>query len=109
MGGNITGWTSARYMPRLAEFKGRSNETPFDFDELLAALAPRPVLLNAPLRDSNFRAASVDRIVAAAREVYALHGAPGALAVLHPDSVHDFVDEAREKAYAFLTKTLAAD
>ena len=36
-GGDITGWTSTRYMPRLAQFKGRSSETPFDFDELLAA------------------------------------------------------------------------
>ena len=109
MGGNITGWTSARYMPRLAEFKGRSGETPFDFDELLAALAPRPVMLNAPLRDTNFRAASVDRVVAAAREVYALSGAPDALVVQHPDSTHDFPDEVRESAYGFLSKALAAD
>ena len=105
-GGDITGWTSTRYMPRLAAYKGRSNETPFDFDELLAALAPRPVLLSASIHDANFQAASVDRIAAAARTVYALHGAPDALVVQHPDGEHDFPDEAREKAYAFLTKAL---
>jgi len=105
-GGDITGWTSTRYMPRLAQFKGRASETPFDFDELLAALAPRPVMLSAPLHDANFNAASVDRIATTARAVYALHGTPGSLVVEHPDSEHDFPDGARDKAYAFLTAVL---
>ncbi|TCO89850.1 hypothetical protein EV701_11222 [Chthoniobacter flavus] len=105
-GGDITGWTSTRYMPRLAAFKGRSREMPFDFDELLAALAPRPVMLSAPLHDANFQAASVDRIAAAARTVYALLGAPEGLVVRHPDSEHDFTDDARAAAYTFLEKAL---
>jgi dienelactone hydrolase len=105
-GGDITGWTSTRYMPRLAEFKGRSSETPFDFDELLATLAPRPVMISAPLHDANFRAASVDRITTAARAVYTLHNAAGSLVVEHPDCEHDFPDAAREKAYAFLATAL---
>jgi len=105
-GGDITGWTSTRYMPRLAAFKGRAAETPFDFDELLAALAPRPVMLSAPLHDANFQAASVDRLAATARAVYTLLGAPEALVVQHPDSEHDFTDDAREKAYTFLDKAL---
>jgi dienelactone hydrolase len=105
-GGDITGWTSARYMPKLAAYKGRSNETPFDFDELLAAIAPRAVLISASLQDENFQAASVDRVAAAARAVYDLHGASEALVVQHPDGKHDFPDTARETAYAFLTKVL---
>jgi dienelactone hydrolase len=107
-GGNITGWTSQTYMPRLSAYRGRANETPFDFDELLAALAPRPVMISAPLRDANFRAASVDRITAAARAIYTLLGAPESLVVEHPDSEHDFIDAAREKAYAFLKTSLRA-
>jgi dienelactone hydrolase len=105
-GGDITGWTSTRYMPRLAQFKGRSSETPFDFDELLAALAPRPVMISAALHDANFSTASVDRITTAARAVYALHGAADALVVEHPDCEHDFPDGARDKAYAFLASVL---
>lgn len=107
-GGDITGWTSPRYMPRLADYKGRSGETPFDFDEILAALAPRPVLISAPLHDANFRAASVDRIAQTARQVYTLHGAPDALVVEHPEGEHDFPDAMREKAYSFLTATLTS-
>jgi dienelactone hydrolase len=106
-GGDITGWTSQRYMPRLAAYKGRSAETPFDFDEVLAALAPRPVFISAPIHDANFRAESVDRVTKAARQVYALQGVPEALIVEHPEGEHDFPDAMREKAYAFLTKALA--
>lgn len=104
--GDITGWTSPRYMPRLAAFKGRSSETPFDFDELLAVLAPRPVMLSAPSHDANFQAASVDRLATEARAIYTLLGAPDGLLVEHPDSEHDFTDGAREEAYAFLRKAL---
>jgi dienelactone hydrolase len=105
-GGDITGWTSTRYMPRLAVYKGRAAETPFDFDEVLAALAPRHVLISAPLKDDNFKAASVDRITTTARQVFALHGVAENLEVIHPDCLHDFPDEAREKAYGFLDKAL---
>src|SRR5690606_16804414 len=66
------GWCQTRYMPKLANYRGRIEEIPFDFHELIGALAPRDVLIVAPLKDSNFQAASVDRIVAAARPVFQL-------------------------------------
>lgn len=100
------GWCQTRYMLKLAAYQGRLTEIPFDFPELLAALAPRHVFINAPLRDSNFRWQSVDRCVEAARKVYALHGAEHALQVDHPDSEHDFPDAQREKAYALIAKVL---
>jgi hypothetical protein len=100
------GWTQTRYMPRLAEYRNRLGEIPFDFHELLGALAPRPVLIIAPLKDSNFRADSVDRVAAAARQVYQLHGEPAKLRIEHPDCEHDFPPEMREAAYAFLEAAL---
>jgi endonuclease/exonuclease/phosphatase family metal-dependent hydrolase/dienelactone hydrolase len=96
------GWTQSRYMPRLANYRDRLHEIPFDFDELLAVLAPRPVFVVAPLHDSNFRSASVDRMTVEARKVYSLHGQPDRLQVLHPDCEHDFPDAMREQAYRFL-------
>ncbi|MDW8310007.1 MAG: prolyl oligopeptidase family serine peptidase, partial [Verrucomicrobiales bacterium] len=59
------GWCQTRYMPRLADYRGRLEEIPFDFHELLGALAPRPVFVSAPLRDDNFRAASAAEVVRA--------------------------------------------
>lgn len=93
------GWTSTRYMPRLAEYAGRLEEIPFDFHEVIGALAPRHCLISAPLGDTNFKWRSVDAVVKAAAKVYALYGAPKALEVVHPDCGHDFPPEIRERAY----------
>ena len=100
------GWCQDRYMPRFADYAGRLDQIPFDFDELIAALVPRPLFVNAPLNDANFQWKSVDRLVATAREVYALLGAPDAITVEHPDCPHDFPKEQREHAYAFIERVL---
>jgi hypothetical protein len=100
------GWTQTRYMPKLADYRGRLEQIPFDFHELIGALAPRPVLIIAPLKDSNFRAASVDRIAAAAKKVYELYGHAERLEVVHPDCEHDFPNEMRIKAYELLDVVL---
>jgi dienelactone hydrolase len=100
------GWTQERYMPRLASYAGKLRTVPFDFDELLAAIAPRRVFINAPTGDGNFQASSVDRLVTAARPIFALLGNPGALEVEHPESGHDFPEAMRERAYSILDKEL---
>ena len=82
--------------------RGGPQYVPFDFAEMIGALAPRTCFISAPLRDANFRWQSVDRIVAAARPIYTLLGAPEALTVAHPDSDHDFPVTMRERAYLLL-------
>ncbi|HWQ52596.1 MAG TPA: dienelactone hydrolase family protein [Bryobacteraceae bacterium] len=106
MDGKIKGWTSDRYMPKLAEYADRLTDIPFDFYEMVAALAPRPCFISAPLQDSNFKWKSVDQIVAAARRVYTLYGKPENLTVEHPDCPHDFPDEMRQIAYALFDRRL---
>ncbi len=100
------GWTSTRYMPKLAEYQNRLDELPFDFAEMVAALAPRHTLIIAPLHDSNFRAASVDRLVASARPVFDLYGDSDRLMVEHPDVGHDFPDDMRQRAYRLFDQVL---
>lgn len=100
------GWTQERYIPRLAQYKGRLNEIPYDFHELVGALAPRRVLIVAPLRDSNFKHDSVDEVVVAARPVFQLYGVPQNLEVVHPDVEHDFPVEMREKSYELIDTVL---
>ncbi|KAA5541958.1 prolyl oligopeptidase family serine peptidase [Roseiconus nitratireducens] len=103
------GWCQQRYMPQMAAYQNRLQEIPFDFPELIGALAPRRTLIIAPKHDTNFRAASVDRIAAAARDVYRLLGVPDRLQVLHPDCDHDFPEAMRERAYRLIEETLAPD
>lgn len=100
------GWCQTRYMPKLADFKGRLADIPFDFHEMIGALAPRHLLIVAPNRDANFRAASVDRIAAAARPIFNLHGHDERLRVQHPDCEHDFPPDMREAAYQLFDAVL---
>jgi hypothetical protein len=100
------GWCQTRYMRKLAEYRGRLEQIPFDFHEMIGALAPRHVLIIAPTMDSNFKADSVDRIAAAAKPVFQLLGHPQRLRVLHPECGHDFPPEMREEAYRLLDKVL---
>ncbi len=102
--GDITGWTSSRYMPKLKEYA--LGEIPFDFHDMVAALAPRPFLALAPLGDDNFKWDSVDEIAVAARRVYALYGAEEQLMVEHPDCAHDFPDAMRQMAYELFVRYL---
>ncbi len=100
------GWTQTRYIPKLREYRGQLEAIPFDFHEMIGALAPRHVFIAAPLHDSNFKADSVDRVVAAAAEVYKLYGKADRLTVAHPDCDHDFPIEMRETAYKLFDEVL---
>ena len=104
MGGNIKGWTSQRYMPKLLDYS--LAEIPFDFHELIGALAPRPCFINAPLGDTNFKWRSVDAVAESAAGVYKLYGVLNRLRVEHPDCGHLFPREMREAAYEILDENL---
>ena len=100
------GWCQLRYMPRLAAYRGRLAELPFDFPEVLTAISPRAVFVNAPMQDSNFRWRSVDRVVAAVRPRFEAVGRTDRLVVVHPDSPHRFPPEIRHAAYLFIEREL---
>ena len=104
MGGEVKGWSGDRYMPRMSNYGLR--DIPFDFPELIAALAPRPVFISSPYGDTNFRWESVDRVASAARQIYGLYRKPEHLVVMHPDCGHRFPREMRERAYEILKKVL---
>ena len=93
-------------MLKLAEYRGRLQEIPFDFHELVGALAPRHVLIIAPLKDSSFRADSVDLVATAVREVFKLYGHEDRLRIEHPDCDHDFPNEMRQQAYELFDRVL---
>ena len=106
-GGDLTGWSHRGYMPRIAAVYGCDpKQMPFDFPEIVAALAPRPLFINAPKNDSNFEMSGVEDCITAARPVYELLGAKDGLVVMHPAGGHDFEPALREAAYRFLDEAL---
>ena len=106
-GGDLKGWTSDRYMPRIrTDYGCDPRRMPFDFHDILGAMAPRPVFINAPLNDANFAVVGVRKAVASAGEVYRLREAEAALRVDYPDAEHDFPDDIRTAVYQWLGQKL---
>ena len=106
-GGNVAGWTSDRYMPRIRDvYENNSDKIPFDFYEILGALAPRGFFSNSPLHDSNFDISGVRKAFAKAGEVYGLFNAQANLVLVTPDAPHDFPEAERQTAYQWLDRML---
>jgi len=62
-------------MPRLGFFVGHEERIPFDFDEILAACAPRPLMIVAPRLDRAAVFEDVRECVDRVKGVYGLYEA----------------------------------
>ena len=71
-------------IPRLGFFVGHESQIPYDFPALLAAIAPRPVLIMQPQLDRDATPADVHAAVEQARKIYSLYGAPDKLGLYEP-------------------------
>jgi pimeloyl-ACP methyl ester carboxylesterase len=106
-GGRLGPWAQKRYMPLILDkYNLDGTRIPFDFDEVIAAIAPRPFFSNSPLHDANFDVNGVKKGIAEVSEVYKLFKADGNLQIRYPESGHDFPIEVRLEAYRFLDKIL---
>ena len=108
-GGDVRAWSSRYYMPRIrTEYGDTPGKIPFDFTEVLAALAPRPMFANAPLHDApDFEVSGVRDCLVAATPVYReVFRAEDRLVARHPDTGHAFPAAERQAAYAFLDRHL---
>ena len=68
-------------VPRLGLFQNNLSAIPYDYDELIASIAPRPALLYTPKDDRDATFADVAVVAAAAASAWA---AKGAAAGSHP-------------------------
>jgi dienelactone hydrolase len=94
-------------MPRVRDvYHDDTAKIPFNFAELIGTLAPRPVFLIAPLRDTAMEVEGVKGAVRSASAVYELRRAGGVLRVIHPDASRDFPDAAWAEAFAWLDQHL---
>src|SRR3989339_1379498 len=60
------------FIPKLGFFVNNENRLPFDYNEIIAAIAPRPVRVVTPLYDMNSALQEVRDTVTNARQVYTL-------------------------------------
>jgi hypothetical protein len=91
-------------LPRLGFFVGHEDRVPFDFDEVLALVAPKPALVVAPTLDRYARLADVQREVEASKNIYNLLGQPQALQFETPVDVNRFAHRTQESAFDWLAQ-----
>jgi dienelactone hydrolase len=107
-GGNLAGWSHRGHMPLIATvYANDPQKVPFDFPDVLTAIAPRAIFINAPEKDF-FDVSGVRECLTAVYPVFEAFGAGERLVAVHPDVGHDFPREVREAAYRFLEKFLTS-
>ncbi|MEW4488367.1 PVC-type heme-binding CxxCH protein [Thalassoglobus sp. JC818] len=107
-GGDLTGWTSDRYMPLIqTKYHGDSSLVPFDLQESIAAIAPRAFFSSSPLADDNFAVEGVKASVPLILGVYSMFDATDQVVIRYPECDHDFPTETRQEAYEFLDRELS--
>jgi hypothetical protein len=84
------------FLPKLGFFVGQEARLPYDFPELIAAIAPRPVLVVQPQLDRDAHPEDVRDAVAAARKVYALEGAAEQLSLEEPRDYNRLSEELQQ-------------
>ena len=106
--GRIKGWTSDRYMPLLrTKYELDVSRVPFDFYELVAALAPRTFISVSPEEDSNFAVSGVRKAIPVAGSIYSLLDAREKLVLMTPDCGHDFPADVRMQVYSLIDGALS--
>jgi pimeloyl-ACP methyl ester carboxylesterase len=89
--GGIRRWAHVQMLlPRLGFFTAHEPHVPYDIDELIAAMAPRPLLMLTPRYDRETPLPMAQQSAAAARKIYALYGQESRLVQETPDTYNHF-------------------
>ena len=89
-------------IPRFGFFAGYEDRIPLDFDEVLASVAPRAVLVVAPALDRYARVEDVRSEVDQARHIYERLGQPNALRLETPLEFSRFPRPLQEQVFDWL-------
>jgi dienelactone hydrolase len=77
-------------LPRLGAFVGHEERIPYDYDEVLALIAPRPAVLVQPAVDYHRTDTDLRACVAEAAHLFSLHGKPDALRCIEVDDYNHY-------------------
>lgn len=104
-GGDLKNWTSDRYMPRIREvYDCNPDKMPWDFYEVVAALAPRAFYSSSPINDSNFVWRGVQVAETKIRKIYELHGVSQEFVVRYPECGHEIPITTKRDFFQFMDR-----
>jgi pimeloyl-ACP methyl ester carboxylesterase len=91
-------------LPRLGFFIGSENRLPYDFDDVIAAIAPRSVLVIEPTMDRATTPADVRDAVTRARRVYELYSAADKLTIHEPVDYTRLTNATQDRAVHWMNQ-----
>jgi len=89
-------------MPRLGLYAGNEAKLPYDFDDIMALIAPRPVLIVQPKQDRDADPVAVSNTVKRAQKIYSLNGAENKIGLQEPDDYGRLTDATQNEAIKWM-------
>jgi len=93
-------------IPTLGFFVGHESQIPYDYQDLLAMIAPRPVLVVEPLLDRDATPEDVESALRQARQVYSLYGSQNKLGMREPWDYNRLPNNTLNDAVEWMTSNL---
>jgi dienelactone hydrolase len=93
-------------LPRLGFFTGHESKLPYDYNELIAAIAPRPVYVLAPQLDRDANPADIRAAVEQAKKIYSLYRAADKLMLDEPWDYNRLPEAAQDRAIQWMSATM---
>lgn len=93
-------------LPKLGFFVGKESHIPYDFHEILACIAPRPLLVIAPKFDKDAHHSDVEKCVQEAKGIYQLYGQALNISIYSPEDYNRYYYPMRKKTYEWITGIL---
>jgi len=93
-------------MPRLGFFAGSENRIPFDFDEIIASVAPRPLLIIAPSWDQYSDIDDIRECFDELQNVYELYKSKDKIELSVPDDYNRFTPEMMDQVIDWLVNQI---
>jgi hypothetical protein len=84
-------------LPRLGFFVGHEERIPYDYHEILGAIAPRPLLVVAPTSDQYHSGEDVGQVMNEVQKVFALYGADNKVKLMEPEDYNRFSPGIRDE------------
>lgn len=93
-------------IPRIGLFAGNEAGLPFDFDDVIALIAPRPVLIVQPQRDRDADPVAVRTAVKKVQQIYSHQQAGHKLFLQEPDDYGRLTDKTQDEAIKWMKNNL---
>ena len=93
-------------VPRFGFFIGNESKLPYDYNELIAAIAPRPVYVLAPQLDRDANPKDVHAAVEQARKVYSLYGAEDKLILDEPWDYNRLPEATQDRIIEWMSENM---